>query len=468
MPRTLYLHSNDLRLQDNPALNDALSADAMLPAYILDNSAKHPIQGAAAWWLHQSLSSLTDAYEDLGFKLHFFKGEPLSIVSQLIEAENITKIVCARAYAPHEREQQKQIHHWCKENGIEFTRFASTLLAEPEQIQNKQGSYYKVFTPFSKQYIDHVRRQPVGLQNTISAIAIKTNDHTLVELALEPTINWADNFSDWWQPGEQGGAQCLQESIEDKVCEYGDQRDLMGKDGTSQLSAHLRFGELSPAYVWSEVSKALPSEQSYPFLRQLIWRDFNHHLLFHRPEIVDSCFSAKFNGFPWQQNDEALARWQKAKTGYPIVDAAMQQLWQTGWMHNRARMIVASFLTKHLLISWQSGADWFWDTLVDADLANNVGGWQWTAGCGADAAPYFRIFNPITQGQKFDPSGTYTRRWLPELAKLSNKYIHRPWDAPESERRQAGVRLGDNYPKPIVDHSEARNLALDTYKSMSS
>ena len=254
----------------------------------------------------------------------------------------------------------------------------------------------------------------------------------------------------------------LQFAIDSVIESYSETRDAPCL-ATSRLSPYLRFGELSPARVWHEVSSQLNPEQCEPFLRQLIWREFNYHLLYHFPTISDDNFSPKFKHFPWKHDKHAFERWKKGKTGYPIVDAAMRELWQTGWMHNRARMIVASFLTKHLLMHWHDGAQWFWYTLVDADLANNANGWQWTAGSGADAAPYFRIFNPITQAEKFDSDANYIRQWVPELASLPNKYIFQPNEAPPLILQEAGVSIDDNYPSPIVDHKQARQRALEAY-----
>lgn len=468
MAKTLYWINDDLRTQDNPALNAALGEEAMLPIYIHDTTTEWPIQGAAAWWLHHSLKSLSADFDAIGFKLQLSAGEPVEALCEIVTTQSIEKIVCSRAYSPAQRSQQKELNSWCKKNNIEFIRYPSTLLAEPEAIKNQQNSYYKVFTPFSKQYKPEARRNPTKLSATVVAEPLTCGSLTLEELDLLPTLNWASEFPTHWSPGENGAHAALKEAIENKVSNYADERDLMALDGTSKLSAHLRFGEITPAQIWHDVSQVLDAESSEKFLRQLIWRDFNYHLLFHMPEIPTECFNKKFSQFPWRDDARALKCWQRGQTGYPVVDAAMTQLWRSGWMHNRARMIVASFLTKHLLISWQHGARWFWDTLVDADLANNTGGWQWTAGCGADAAPYFRIFNPITQGEKFDPSGNYVREWLPQLAKLPKKYIYRPWEAPKQVLDEAGVKLGENYPKPIVEHSNARTRALDTYKAIQS
>lgn len=478
--KSLYWFTNDLRIYDNPGLNQALQSGDVLPIYILDTSNTWPIQGASAWWLHNSLRSLLNDLSILGHDLQLHRGDALSILKKLTQEHSIQRIYCARNYFPYERKLQKSLSLWCHDHGIEFKRFGGSLLLEPEQVQNKQGSFFKVFTPFSKYYTQQTLRSATPTKssqqnhystitsgNNITSKAKITQTHiqTLNALNLLPTHpDWSAKICEHWQPGEEGAHKTLKNTIESIVHNYNHDRDQLGHEGTSKLSAHLRFGELSPAQVWQEIAKVKAPEESFPFLRQLLWREFNYHLLFHRPEIDQSCFNEKFNIFPWTSNNHYLERWQHGQTGYPVVDAAMQQLWQTGWMHNRARMIVASFLTKHLLIPWQEGARWFWDTLVDADLANNAAGWQWTAGCGADASPYFRIFNPITQGEKFDPKGNYVRHWLPQLSKLPNKYLFKPWDAPEHILNEAEITLGETYPKPIVIHMDARKKALDAYQ----
>lgn len=278
----------------------------------------------------------------------------------------------------------------------------------------------------------------------------------LAELALEPKINWAEQMRDTWPPGEGGAQKLMERFAGEMLAGYNDSRNHPGHSGTSRLSPYLALGVVSPRQVWH----AAGGDGHGPYLRQIIWREFAHHLLFHFPATSDEPLRAEFARFPWRYDQAAFDAWSSGRTGYPLVDAGMRELWTTGWMHNRVRMVAASLLVKHLLISWQTGAAWFWDTLVDADLANNTLGWQWVAGCGADAAPYFRIFNPVVQGEKFDPAGAYVRRWVPELARLSDNWIHKPWEAPQPMLEAAGVRLGVNYPRPIVEHAAARQRAL--------
>lgn len=468
MSIAIYWFTNDLRIADNPGLRQAAEADYILPIYVYDPQAPHPIQGASAWWLHQSLVSLDKALNKKGNAISIFSGNPLEQLQGIYAEHPFDQLFCARAYTPHERLTQEAIHKWCSDKGIEFKRFAGGLLLEPESVQNKSNSYFKVFTPFYKYYQQQYLRSPAVAISKPIPTCTHTNILSLKVEALNllpNQPNWAEPFSNFWQPGEEGAHSALAEAIDSIITHYSETRDLVAVDGTSKLSAHLRFGEISPAQIWNEVRHALPNEDSESFLRQLVWRDFNQHLLFHRSELPNECFNKKFEHFSWETNNDFLEKWQKGQTGYPLVDAAMRQLWHTGWMHNRARMVVASFLTKHLLVSWRDGANWFWDTLVDADLANNIGGWQWTAGCGADAAPYFRIFNPITQGERFDPKGLYTKKWIPELDALPLKYLFKPWEAPDDILQSANVKLGFSYPLPIVDHKEARKKALDAYSA---
>lgn len=471
----IYLFTNDLRLHDNLGFNHALE-DAkknqklsdVIPLYIHQPHSPWPTQGAAAWWLHHSLKSLAADLNNIGGELCLRQGHILKTIKNIITTcdGNIEGVYFSRAYDPISIEQQQAIFDWCKQQAIVCKRFAGSLLFEPETIQTQQGSYFKVFTPFyrnCKTQIIHSSHPLKKIQLTIQTL----HSDDLNNLNLLPQKpNWASSFSQQWHPGTTGAHRQLQTAIDNAIAHYKDQRDIPSIDGTSKLSPHLRFGEITPRQIFQTVSAQLSPEDAEPFLRQIFWREFNHHLLFHVPRILNSPFKPLFENFPWQKNNEYLKKWQQGKTGYPIVDAGMRQLWQTGWMHNRVRMIVASFLTKHLGIHWHAGATWFWDTLVDADLANNSGGWQWVAGCGADAAPYFRIFNPIIQGERFDPNGDYIKRWVPELKDLPKKFIHSPWTAPPLTLQAANITLNKTYPQPIVDHKTARDNALTAYASM--
>ncbi len=355
------------------------------------------------------------------------------------------------------------------DDGVEAKSFNSGLLFEPWEIENQQGGPYKVFTPFWKACMKRPEpAEPVTVPARLAAPTSWPESEDLDNFALLPDINWDEEIRRFWQPGETGALQRLEEFLGEGVQNYAGDRDIPAKDATSRLSAHLHFGELSPRTVWHETRHA-PGPMGKgreAFLREVGWREFGYHLLYHFPHTPGAPLRDEFKEFPWQHNDEMREAWQRGRTGYPIVDAGMRQLWRTGWMHNRVRMIVASFLVKDLRIAWQEGARWFWDTLVDADLANNTLGWQWAAGCGADAAPYFRVFNPALQAERFDPDGAYVRQWLPELDALPAKWIHKPGKAPDDVLEKAGVRLGETYPEPIVDHAKARERALAAFEEI--
>lgn len=470
----IFWFTRDLRLDDNvglyKALKDASKTDDkrhVLMLYILDETDPWPVQGASAWWLNHSLQNLSNTIEKCGGTLLLRKGDPIKEIKKVAKDYNAEALYFSRAYEPHSISLEKQLKEWGDQKKIECKRFPGTLLFEPEAIKNLQGDYYKVFTPFYKQGLRQESRKPKALKN-IKLMPNTVKSLSLKKLGLLPTNpNWAKSFDERWpSQGEQAANEQLSQAIKDTIESYADNRDTPSIDGTSRLSPYLHFGEISAARVWETVNSQMTFEDAETFLRQLFWRDFNTHLLFNEPHIDKKAFKPKFDTFPWRKSKTDLTKWQKGLTGYPIVDAGMRQLWRTGWMHNRVRMIVASFLTKHLRIHWLEGANWFWDTLLDADLANNSGGWQWVAGCGADASPYFRVFNPILQGEKFDKQGHYIREWVPELNHLPDKYIHSPWQAPKSVLEEASVVLGTHYPKPMVDHKEAREAALAAYKNL--
>ncbi|MGE0595526.1 MAG: deoxyribodipyrimidine photo-lyase, partial [Hyphomonadaceae bacterium] len=348
----------------------------------------------------------------------------------------------------------------------------AALLFEPWEVKTKGGEPFKVFTPFWRACQQMTPRTPLPAPRGLRFFEGACASDALPSWRLLPTKpNWAATFEPTWTPGEAGAQASLRAFLKNKVKAYPSARDQLAVDGTSKLSPHLHFGEISPAQIFAAAQTHV-AEQSPggvdKFLTELGWRDFSHHLLFHWPSLPQQNWRAQFDAFPWRDDDDALEAWRRGRTGYPVVDAAMRQLWTTGWMHNRARMIAASFLIKHLLIDWRRGEDWFWDTLVDADLANNSASWQWVAGSGADASPYFRIFNPVTQGQRYDADGAYVRRWVPELAKLPDAHIHAPWDAPADVLKAAGVALGRDYPHPLVNHAEARARALSAFAAISS
>lgn len=461
----------DLRLTDLPALQAAARDGAkVLPVYILDEEAGEDWRpgGASRWWLHYSLESLARGIADVGGRLMLRRGDSLSLLRELSARHGVTQIYCSRRYEPWAARQESVIRDALGADDIGFKRYPGTLLHEPGSVLTQGGGPFKVFTPFWRA----CQRQLVHAP--LAAPAVNWFDDVpgdaLDSWQLRPSHpDWAANWSELWSPGEAGARQRLLGFLDSSVDDYADDRNVPAIDATSKLSPHLHHGEISPRQIWQlcENYKAEhPGSDAAvaKFQAELGWREFSYHLLHDFPNIPEKPFKANFAEFPWQPDRVAIKRWQQGQTGYPIVDAGMRELWQTGYMHNRVRMVVASFLCKHLLQHWREGANWFWDTLVDADLASNSCSWQWVAGSGADAAPYFRIFNPVTQGEKFDKRADYVRRWVPEIAALPDKYIHKPWEAPENVLLAAKLQLGDTYPEPMVDHRAARQGALDAYQ----
>lgn len=465
----------DLRLKDNPALIAACNTgQPVLPIYILDdkNAGEWRMGEASRWWLHHSLHALNAS---LSGNLLVFRGSAENIIDKLATQTNTQHIYWNRCYEPWRIKRDTQIKSALKDKGIKAQSFNGTLLYEPQRTNKDDGSPYKVFTPFFKKGCLEKNGEPdapIAAPDNIHFYEdSKINHNTSINaLDLMPTIPWHTQIEESWTPGEQGAQDRLQDFLSHGLKGYKDGRDRPDQEHVSRMSPYLHFGEISPHDLWYAVSGKGTAKgwdnDAYKFRSELAWREFSYKLLFAFPELPHKNWQSKFDAFPWDDNPQALEKWQKGQTGYPIVDAGMRELWQTGYMHNRIRMICASFLIKHLMIHWQEGEKWFWDTLVDADLANNAASWQWVAGSGADAAPFFRIFNPITQGQKFDPNGDYIRRFVPEIAALPNKYLNKPWEAPQHTLKQADITLGDTYPEPIVDHMSARQRALEAFKSI--
>lgn len=476
MNTTIIWFRRDLRLSDNPALAAALQdSDHLLPVYIHDPDSEDGWGpgSAARWWLHHSLTALDNALKSLGSGLVVVSGDSLTELRRLVSASGARRVCWNRLYEPAIQARDSRIKLALRADGLSVNSFNGSLWFEPWDITRDKGEPYKVFTPFWKA----LQKQPSGpapepKPGTLPPHPEAVSTLPLASLKLLPTIAWDGGFHEHWQAGEDAAQTRLEHFIDSGVSSYALERDIPGHPGTSRLAPSLHFGELSPRQVLWRLRNdgrlhAAPGTESY--IRELAWREFAHHLLFHFPETIRQPMDQRFNAFPWRkdyQND--LKAWQQGRTGIPVVDAGMRELWHTGWMHNRVRMIVASLLTKNLLIPWQEGADWFWDTLVDADLANNTLGWQWVAGSGADAAPYFRIFNPVLQGERFDPDGVYVRRWVPELATLPSPWIHKPWEAPTSLLSGFNIHLGRNYPHPIVDLKVSRERALEAFKSIKS
>ena len=473
---TLVWFREDLRLFDNPALHFAASKGDIIPVFIYPEG----LGGASYWWLNQSLKTLISSFADHGIELILKKGKPEKILPKLANKTSATAIVWNRVYSPKGIEQGAQIKRAFCESDIHLQSFNGQLLIEPSKVLNKQGLPYKVFTPFWRYCTSILNPSDVlpipkltqtGLTQNKQAELSSLSD-SLGDWGLHPTQpDWSRGLAERWQPGEQGAQQRLTSFLENAASNYKDGRDFPSQHNTSYLAPHLAFGEISAKQIWFDTHQAintgvLDATNGNKFLSEIGWREFSRYLLVHFPQMITSAFNQKFDQFPWQDSPDLLNAWQRGQTGYPIVDAGMRELWHTGYMHNRVRMISASFLTKHCLTHWQAGMDWFWETLVDADIANNTASWQWVSGCGADAAPYFRIFNPILQGEKFDKQGDYIKKWIPELADLSPKLIHKPWQADPLSLQQANVQLGVNYPHPIVDHKEAREQALSAYTAL--
>ena len=475
----------DLRLGDNAALQAALDRhDQVLPVFIHDPEAESPWKpgGASEWWLHHSLDALMTSLRKRGADLVIRSGDSLECLRDLVKATSASAVYWNRLYEPALITRDTAIKDALRVDGAEAESFNSALLFEPWTLRTGGGDPYRVFTPFWRNASVQLNAQlgsgraPLSAPRKIPVGAKLPSSVPLAELQLLPRIAWDAGLRQAWTPGEAGALSRLEHFADGAVAQYREGRDLPGIDATSGLSAALHFGEVSPLQLVARMERLKAGESASGvhanaewFLRELGWREFAHHLLFHFPKTPDEPLYAKFAPFPWRKpRDYAadLAAWQQGRTGVPIVDAGMRQLWHTGFMHNRVRMIVASFLTKNLLIPWQEGARWFWDTLVDASLANNTLGWQWTAGCGADASPYFRIFNPVLQSERFDAEGAYLRRWLPELAKLPSDSLHAPWKAKAAVLKSAGLRLGEQYPEAIVDLSTSRDRALEAYQRM--
>jgi deoxyribodipyrimidine photo-lyase len=447
-PVTILWFRHDLRLDDNPALAAAAPRGQVVPVFIWSPEEEAPWEPGAAsrWWLHQSLEKLAAALAKAGAPLVIRRGPSLDALRKLVKETGATHVAWNRCYEPAVIERDKGIKKALAADGLDVESFNGSLLYEPMQVATKEGRPYQVFTPFWRALLAREEpAEPLAAPRKLTCADKQPTSLGLESLGLLPRIDWAATLRKTWTPGEAGGAKRLDRFLDRGLTGYGTERDRPDHDGTSALSPHLHFGEISPRRVWHAVREAVGGKPAAKitggpevYLRELGWREFAHHLLYHFPHTAGAPLRADYARFPWVNDPVGLRAWQRGRTGFGIVDAGMRQLWATGWMHNRVRMIVASFLVKDLRISWIEGARWFWDTLVDADLAANTLGWQWAAGCGADAAPYFRIFNPTSQAEKFDPDGAYVGRWV-------------------------DVDAAD-YPEPIVDHGEARKLALEALK----
>jgi deoxyribodipyrimidine photo-lyase len=469
MSTALVLFRRDLRLADNPALDAACAAHAqVLPVYVHapDEDGAWPAGAATRWWLHHSLAALDHGLRRRQSGLHLRQGDTLQALRQLIALTGAGAVYWNRRYEPAAIARDTQLKSALRGQGIAVHSHGAALWCEPWQIATGQGQPYRVFTPYWRKLRAQLPAPAPLPEPALPGWREPAGGLPLSALGLLPRVRWDGGLAQHWSPGEAGAAELLQIFADDAVHDYARGRDLPARHGTSRLSPHLHFGEISPRQIHARLERLASQADAArrpdiePYLRELGWREFAHHLLYHFPATPTENFNPRFGALAWAAPDPAaLARWQQGRTGIPLVDAGMRELWHSGWMHNRVRMIVASFLTKNLRQHWQHGARWFWDTLVDADLANNTMGWQWVAGCGADAAPYFRVFNPVTQARRFDPDGHYLRRWLPELADAPLALLHEPWKDPAQCRRRG-------YPAPMVELAASRQRALDAYAAI--
>lgn len=469
----IFWFRQDLRLSDNPGLYKAAQQGDVLPIYILDdeNAGKFKMGGASRWWLHYSLEALN---ESLDKKLNCYVGKAEAIFEVLLKKYTINAVYWNRCYEPWRLKNDKYIQTLLEKQGIHCETFNGSLIKEPwETVKDDQKSY-KVYTAFYKkaQYQALEVRPLLTAPKKLTLIEDAHPKKTIKHLDLLSHKSWENKFEPYWEIGEKAAQKKCVHFIKHDLMGYKTNRDYPAKPKTSKLSPHLHFGEISPHQVfhWTHTKSSdhCVLTDKACFIKELAWREFSYYLLYHFPTLPRENFQSQFNHFPWEKHPNWLKAWKKGQTGFPIVDAGMRELWETGYMHNRVRMIVGSFLIKNCLTHWHEGEDWFWDCLVDADLANNSASWQWVAGSGADAAPYFRIFNPVTQGEKFDGLGEYTRHFVPELKDLPDRYLFKPWEAPEKILKAASITLGKTYPQPIIDLKASRAKAMEAYRIMKS
>ncbi|KPJ95231.1 MAG: hypothetical protein AMJ53_03165 [Gammaproteobacteria bacterium SG8_11] len=475
MDTAIVWFRQDLRLADNPALYHAAKSSRQLILVYIHSPQEHgkwPPGAASRWWLHHSLSDLQSRIKQLGGRLVVRQGDSQQLLLQLIAQTGASAVYANYLYEPALAKRDDAIHTVLQNIGVSFHRYHGSLLLAPEALQTGSGTPFKVFTPYWKKHQQlYSPDKPLSAPKNLHNCETSVDSTSIAQLQLLPTINWYQGLEQHWRPGEQHALKTLKRFTQSALDGYKERRDNPYERYTSALSPYLHFGEISPKQAYWHINHLAdpPAHNRYAsaetFIKELIWREFAYHILHHFPHTSDQPLDKRFQDFPYIKSNKKLLRaWQTGSTGYPLVDAGMRELWHCGWMHNRVRMIVASFLTKNCLMSWKQGAQWFWDTLVDADLAANSFNWQWCAGCGADAAPYFRIFNPVTQSQKFDPDGEYIKTWLPELRSLPDLYIHEPWKTPNNIQTETNVIIGKDYPLPVFDLKQSRQRALDSYQ----
>ncbi|MFN4274388.1 MAG: cryptochrome/photolyase family protein [Aliihoeflea sp.] len=469
----IVLFRHDLRIADNKALAAAAaSGRPVVAVFVLDEVTPgiRKLGGARRWWLHHSLEALSAGLDELGTPLILRSGKMDEVALALVAETGAEAVFWNRRYDQPGIEADKAMKTALKDAGVEVESFDGHLLHEPWRLKTGAGGHYRVYSPFWRAMVaEGDPRPPVDAPTALAKPGKLPVSAKLADWKLLPTKpDWAGGLRETWKPGEKGAQERLEAFLDGGIKGYADDRDRPDMESTSRLSPYLAHGEISPFQIWHAVkeAKGIADRDAEKFLKEVAWREFSWHLLFHNPDLATTNFNSDFDRFSWEGGRGDLTSWQKGLTGYPIVDAGMRQLWQTGWMHNRVRMVAASFLIKHLMINWREGEAWFWDTLVDACPANNAASWQWVAGSGADAAPYFRIFNPILQGEKFDPKGAYVRAFVSEVGKLPDASIHKPWQATKETLKRAGVSLGDNYPQPVIDHGKARDRALSAYEKV--
>lgn len=467
---------NDFRLSDNVALWEASKYEELAPVYIwnIHDTGVWQAGAASKWWLHHTLKKFQTRLKGLGTNLIIFRGRPEHEISKIAKKINASAVLMNESYNPYDRGSESRLQRDLDSIDIDMQSFQGSLLCPIDHLLKKDGSPYLVYTPFWNNFLKKYESRHYEAPSKLPKLPRQAQSMgcDVDSLGLLPSKGWHEKFHRYWSVGEEEAESKQKHFIARAIRSYKIDRDIPASDGTSMLSPHFHFGEIHPQKIFSDIEAkfgkigSIEDASILHFCKEIVWREFSYHLLYHFPTTSDAPLRENFKQYPWKMNNELFTRWRKGKTGYPIIDAGMRQLWSMGWMHNRLRMLTASFLVKHLGIPWQQGAKWFWDTLVDADLACNTQGWQWTAGCGADASPFFRIFNPITQGEKIDPKGEYISRWCPELAGLPSEWICKPWQAPTGILERAAIKLGVNYPLPIVDHKEARVQALWNYGKM--